>query len=303
MKTNWKLTLKRKQPEIFLALGLVAGGVAMGGVAYASMKLPGRVEELQKNLDLVEQNLAKNSVNYTEEDAKNDRQLMQVHAGLQIARSYLPAITLSMVSLGCILKSHDLQKKNIMALGAAYAAVETSFRAYRERVATKYGEDAEYAIRYDLEEISIQETVIDENGKEKKKKVKQNVITHDLISPYAKIFDAFNANYEDDPSQNMMFLKSVHLKANDQLKTQGYMFLNDVYDMLGFPKTRAGQNVGWLYRPGESGDRDNYIDLGVFTTHRERAVDFVNGYESVIVLDFNVDGDILNDPKFLIEEI
>ena len=88
-----------------------------------------------------------------------------------------------------------------------------------------------------------------------------------------------------------MFLKRQQAYANDKLKANGYLFLNEVYDMLGIPKSKAGQVVGWIYDP-ENGTGDNYVDFGIYNVNREAARDFVNGYERTILLDFNVDGNI-----------
>ena len=59
--------------------------------------------------------------------------------------------------------------------------------------------------------------------------------------------------------------------------------------MLGAKRTKAGQRVGWVYDE-EHPVGDNYVDFGMFDVRREKARDFINGYEKVIVLDFNVDG-------------
>ena len=74
--------------------------------------------------------------------------------------------------------------------------------------------------------------------------------------------------------------------ANFKLKKQGYPFLNEVYDMLGLPRTRAGQCVGWV----RDEDHRGYVDFGIFD--RVNA-DFINGKNTIALLDFNVDGDIL----------
>ena len=90
-----------------------------------------------------------------------------------------------------------------------------------------------------------------------------------------------------------MFLKQQMNYANDVLKKRGYVFLNEVYEMLGIPKTKAGKIVGWIYDE-KNPIGDNFIDFGIYNENREKNRDFVNGYERVILLDFNVDGDILD---------
>ena len=80
---------------------------------------------------------------------------------------------------------------------------------------------------------------------------------------------------------------------NEKLLAQGHVYLNEVYDALGIPRSKAGQIVGWVYNP-DNPVGDNYIDFGIYQTNRAVARDFVNGYEKVILLDFNVDGNILD---------
>lgn len=53
-----------------------------------------------------------------------------------------------------------------------------------------------------------------------------------------------------------------------QLHARGYVFLNDVYDMLGIDRTKEGQIVGWVYnKNNEVGD--NFVDFGILETNRE----------------------------------
>ena len=68
------------------------------------------------------------------------------------------------------------------------------------------------------------------------------------------------------------------------------MFLNEVYEQLGFEHTSAGAVVGWIY----GGFGDDYVDFGIFNESYKPARDFINGYNNAVVLDFNVDGVIYN---------
>ena len=92
---------------------------------------------------------------------------------------------------------------------------------------------------------------------------------------------------------NLFFLKRQQDWANERLKARGYLFLNEVYESLGIPRTKAGQVVGWVY-DAKNPKGDNYVDFGIYNLHDEKARDFVNGYERSIWLDFNVDGNILD---------
>ena len=51
--------------------------------------------------------------------------------------------------------------------------------------------------------------------------------------------------------------------------------------------------VGWIYDE-KNPVGDNYIDFGIYDVNKPQNRDFVNGIERVILLDFNVDGNILN---------
>ena len=64
-------------------------------------------------------------------------------------------------------------------------------------------------------------------------------------------------------------------------------------EMLGIPRAKAGQVVGWVY-DAKNPIGDNYVDFGIYDIHRETVRNFVNGYERTILLDFNVDGNILD---------
>ena len=88
-----------------------------------------------------------------------------------------------------------------------------------------------------------------------------------------------------------MFLVNMQMWMNDKLRARGHVFLNEVYDALGFERTHAGAVVGWIMQ--KDGEGDNYVDFGIYNDS-ERANAFINGMEKSILLDFNVDGVILD---------
>ena len=110
------------------------------------------------------------------------------------------------------------------------------------------------------------------------------------ISQYARFFDESCIGWTKNAEYNMMFVLQQQSYANDMLKVKGHLFLNDVYDLFGIPHTKAGQVVGWVYDE-KNPLGDNFVDFGL---QLERNKGFINGYERVVLLDFNVDGNILD---------
>ena len=109
-------------------------------------------------------------------------------------------------------------------------------------------------------------------------------------SDYARFFDRNIPYWTFDPEMNMSYLRSKEIYANWLLKHRGYLFLNEVYDMLGMPKSKDGQVVGWVYSK-EKPIGDNYVDFGIYDIYDPKVVKVD---ERSILLDFNVDGFILD---------
>ena len=109
-------------------------------------------------------------------------------------------------------------------------------------------------------------------------------------SVYARFFDETSSAWTKDSEWNLMFIKQVEDYCNIKLKKVGCLFLNEVYEMLGMSKTKAGQQVGWVYDE-DNPIGDNRVDFGIFTEDNKG---FINGFENSILLDFNVDGNILD---------
>lgn len=110
------------------------------------------------------------------------------------------------------------------------------------------------------------------------------------VSEYAQWFDDGCFGWEKNAEYNKMFLLQQQQYMNDRLRTQGHLFLNDVYNCLGMSKSKAGQVVGWFYDP-ECPDRYNFVDFGLTN---ERNADFMNGRCNTVLLDFNVHGNIID---------
>ena len=293
MYNNSKNMVQKHSPEILAGVGVVGVVASTVMACKATMKLNDILEESKETRDKIREveSNPRYEEQYSHEDAKKDLTINYTQTGLKIAKLYAPAVILGSASLGCLLASNDILRKRNAALSAAYMTVDKSFKEYRSRVAERFGEEIEKEIRYNIKAEEVTSTVVAEDGSETT--VTETVKTMDpnLYSDYAKFFDEASPYWQKDPEYNFMFLKSQQQYANDLLKARGRLFLNEVYEMLGIEKTKAGQIVGWVYNT-ENPIGDNFVDFGIFDMSKERVRAFVNGYEPNILLDFNVDGNI-----------
>ena len=285
--------VEKHSPEILMGVGVV--GVVTGTVmaCRATLKLNDILEEAQETRDKIKE-VASNpdyEDKYTEEDAKKDLTINYVQTGVKVAKLYAPAVAVGVAGVGCVLASHDIMKKRNVALSAAYLTVDKSFKEYKQRVVDRFGEEVEKEIRYGIKAEEIIETVTDEEGNETTVTETVKTMNPTLYSDYARFFDEASPCWQNDPEYNLMFLRAQQQYANDLLRAKGRLFLNDVYEMLGIEKTKAGQIVGWVY-DRENPNGDNFVDFGIYDMSKERVRAFVNGYETNILLDFNVDGNI-----------
>lgn len=287
--------LKKHSPEILVVSGVV-GTVATTILACkATTKLSEVLESSKKDIDAIHEFVENEgySEKYSEQDEKKDLAIVYTQATVKVAKLYAPSVALGVLSVTSILAGHNVLRKRSVALAAAYTAVDKSFKEYRGRVVERFGKELDRELRYNIKAKEVVETVVDEDGNVKEEVKTVKAVDPNDISEFARFFDDGCRGWDKDPEYNLTWLHSQQSLANNMLKTKGYLFLNEVYEMLGIPRTRAGQVVGWFYdKKNPTGD--NFVDFGIFDATKPANRDFVNGYERTILLDFNVDGPILD---------
>lgn len=296
--------LKKHSPEILVVTGVVGTVVSAVMACKATTKVNFVLEETKNQVDIIHagaengevqgylENGEVGMVPYTAEDSQKDLAIVYAQTGLKLAKLYGPAVFLGAVSITGILVGHNILHKRNLALAAAYTAVDTSFKQYRGRLVDRFNEQLDKELFYDIKAKEVEETIVDAKGKEKT--VKKTVEVADPVaahSLYTYCFDETATGWQRDAEANKFFLLRQQDYANEKLKAKGYLFLNEVLDMVGIPRQRAGQAVGWML----NGDGDGYIDFGIFDINLEANRNFVNGLEKSIWLNFNVDGDILHN--------
>lgn len=298
--------LKKHSPEILVVAGVVGTVVSAVMACKATTKVSDILEKTKEDIDSIHDCAAKEDLaeEYTPEDVKKDLTIVYIQTGVKIAKLYAPAVALGVLSLSGILASNNILRKRNVALAAAYATVDKGFKEYRTHVVERFGEEVDRELKHGLKSKKVEKVVVDEDGKKKKVKETISVVEGNTLSDYSFFFEESNPYWEKDGNYNRMFLLAQQQYANDKLRANGYLYLNDVLDTLGIPRTKAGQIVGWVY-DSKNPNGDNYVDFGISEAYRRDEESFVKEnamrerfgnevYERVVLLDFNVDGNILD---------
>lgn len=282
------MKLKKHSPEILVVAGIAGTVVSAVLACKATTKVAEILDETKGTLDTIHEGMETGAINgqeYTNDDGKKDTVVVYAQTGMKLAKLYGPAIILGTLSITNILASNNILRKRNVALGAAYAAIDKSFKEYRGRVIERFGDQVDTELKYGIKAKKFEEIEVDpETGKEKKVKKTVMVVDPNLQSDYAVYFDSKSRNYETNPDYNRMFLKAQQAFANDKLQTRGHLFLNEVLDDLDLPRTPAGQIVGWT-KDGP----DGYVNFRIVEVERETED---GRHEPALLLDFNVEGNI-----------
>lgn len=279
-----KLFLKKHGPDILVLLG--SGGAVIGGVLAC--------RATYKHLaDVMDDHDARAEAARENPEDKKAMTQAYLSTGWTLCRLFAPALTVEALSIASILAGNGILRKRNVALAAAYAAVNQSFKDYRGRVVERFGAQVDSELRHNLHTEKIEETVEDENGKKKKVKREISVAGEGGDEDYARIFAKGEARAaEGNPDYDLFYLRSQQELANHMLRSHGWLSLNEVYGMLGIDPCVAGQMVGWVYDKNDDTHGDNYIDFRIQDVYRKK--DDGEGYEQVFLIDPNVDGSILN---------
>ena len=288
------LRLQKTSPSILFGVGVV--GVVSGTVlaCRATLKMDDVLDEAANKVDKVKNFDPEGFQSYTEKDREHDLTLIRFQTATSIVKLYAPAVIVSGIGIAALTSSHRILTNRNAALVAAYTTLDEAFNRYRGRVIEKYGEEQDRDFRFDTEKAEI----VNPNTKKKKEITR---IAPGNVSGYARFFDQYSPSWSKDPEVNLFFLKCQQNYLNDLLKARGHVFLNEVYDRIGIPRTQAGAVVGWVL--SDDGSTDNYISFGVFEGESDQARSFVNGREGAVLCDFNVDGIIFNKIEHISEEL
>lgn len=224
------MKLKKHSPEILVMAGIAGTVVSAVLACKATTKVAEILDETKGTLDTIHEGMETGAINgqeYTTEDGKKDTVVVYAQTGMKLAKLYAPAIILGTLSITSILASNNILRKRNVALGAAYAAIDKSFKEYRGRVIERFGEQVDTELKYGIKAKKFEEIEVDpETGKEKK--VKKTVMVA-------------------DPKQNNLETQMLIGLAHDRI-----IYLGMVYIERGYITQDEYENLyEYLYKPYE----------------------------------------------------
>ena len=290
-----QLTVRKHSPEILMVAGVI--GTVAGAVMACkeTLELEDVLDECkQEKMELEEQYAM--CEQYSEDALKKDQVKLTIKQVAKIVKLYAPSVIMEATSIGVIFASNDIMRKRNASMAAAYATLNSMYKRYRQNVIESYGEEVDKDMRFGVKHEKV--TEIDEDGN--KVKIDARIVDLDntalAISDYSRFFQAGCRGFDNNNGRyNFLYLKGLQAMFNNKLIADGYVMLNDVYRELGFDTIPEGWSIGWVYDEANP-IGDNYIDFGLYEA-RNKNQRAANGWEPVILMDFNVDGNLYEDPK------
>lgn len=290
-----QLTVRKHSPEILMVAGVI--GTVAGAVMACkeTLELEDVLDECKHEKMELEEQYAM-SEEYSEDALKKDHVKLTIKQAVKIVKLYAPSVIMEVTSIGVIFASNDIMRKRNASMAAAYATLNSMYKRYRQNVIESYGEEVDKDMRFGVKHEKV--TEIDEDGN--KVKIDARIVDLDntalAISDYSRFFQMGCKGFDASSGRyNLLYLKGIQAMFNNKLIADGYVMLNDVYRELGFDTIPEGWSIGWVYDEANP-IGDNYIDFGLYEA-RNKNQRAVNDWEPVILMDFNVDGNLYEDPK------
>ena len=284
------LVLKHTSPELLIGFGMI---MSIGAIftACSKMKKTEEVkEDLQEELKMIAEEEDKGTKEYFFASFKAGSKALWRYVKI----FWIPAL-MEILAFLSIWYSHGMMVKRTTDLASAAVVLTQQLDKYRERVREKVGDEAENDLFYGLTNKKIGETTVtDENGKEKKVKIYEKIMTDGAEGPFDRIFDKANHNWKgNNPSNNLVFLTSVLRSSRDIMgyratrHSNGWITINEVYSQLGFEPVEEGFHWGWIWSSYDPKYSNTFIDFGINDFSNAVVRDFVNNLEPAIPLHFN----------------
>ena len=159
-----------------------------------------------------------------------DGQLPTVDVVKLTWKVFVPPVLMGATSIACIIGANSINSSRNAALAALYSLSETAFHEYKDKVVEEIGRNKELKIRDNIAQdrvinnpVGDRTIIITGNG---------DTLCYDILS------DRYFKSSAEKIRQQV-------LELNEDLRTEMWMDLNDLYYAIGLPSNKLGQQVGF----------------------------------------------------------
>ncbi len=254
----------KNAPRICVEIGVVG---VITGVVIACKDTKASAKELDEGKELLIV-----SKNYAE--TKKETAVAYWKYVKMLIKVYWPSAVVIGGSVFVIVFGHKILLKRYLAVVSAYEVLDKQYRSYRSKVIEKYGKDEDISLAHGLVKDEETGVYLPEDP--------DSFIPDRDLSDYAIFWGpGYSIMASDNFEDNYEMLRDIERAANDLFDRRGFVYLNDVYSMLGSDRVET-RGIGWV-----KGRGDDYVSFGIIDANNARALDHSEG---VYLLDFNHDG-------------
>ena len=168
----------------------------------------------------------------TYDDTKST--LSTADKALIYAKAYAPTAIMTAASIFCIFGSNHINKQRIASLAGAYILKETAFEEYKDKAEELLGSKKASEIEDD-----IIQSHINQNPPTEANILQTNIPNAVQLSLW---YDETSRRYF---YSNAEYIRRAELEANRLLNENGFVGINDIYELLGIEEIPLGDDMGW----------------------------------------------------------
>lgn len=211
----------------------ILSSLAIGGLISTAVL---SVKATPKALSLIEAEIERLDIEEYEKprlrsDVESLPRMFSVRDTIRITwKCYIPAASIALASVVCIVQSNSINSRRIAAVAGAYTIAERALHEYQSKVVETIGKNKELRIRDEIASDRIKENPPGTN---------QVGITGkgDILC-----YDSISGRYFKSSVEH---IRQVINNLNNRLMSEMYITLNELYYDLGLPRTSIGDDLVW----------------------------------------------------------
>ena len=290
-----------KSPEFKLLAGAVLGGVGVGLACKATLEAEDILDIHEGKVEMVKEKYIQQLDNgdvLIEDQKEYKKELTKTFfcTGKELALAYaLPAALFgfSAILIGGTYRDIKSLKKERTELISALIGKEAILNRYRADMRERVGEEAEQRFFNNISTQDIEFMEVDEEGKQKKRKVKGADVINDELSGYAFIFDeSCGAYVGHDIDHNLFVASCLKNQLSDNLFANGSLLLFEILDAYGLDRDKIPEAFIAGRLSQRKGGPSDVLEMDIRTVW---VVDEATGqYVEKILIDPKLDGVIVH---------